>query len=425
MDARVTQSSPWTRDLARDLFPGGATPFGWTVLHEPAEIAMRRAWAALGAADPPPGAFWRLADDGQVYLNTDLLATAARALSGAAWIGPVRGESPTGFPARLRAQGAVRRAEAEIQAAATGAATLQTHLLVWLKWIRGLRWAQADLLQVMEELEPQAQAALQGYFTVRAGLEAAGWRAATRLPADDHSLLDDLVAGWQALPSVETARAVISGDEGALLTRFAHRGPGEMSAAARRWPDRRDELPELAARPLLHTPEGADARRLAAEGRARARLGGRWDECEQMVRRVRELSRAADVAWENVTLVMAAAQTWSTAAAAEAASAGLIAHPGDVLFLELEELKQIATGEWHGGYGEDVRAEAARRKAAAQVDTIAAPLPPPGATVRAEVADAGCAPWWPSAAGLSVQAYEPWSPGAIAARALGIPVVSA
>jgi len=61
---------------------------------------------------------------------------------------------------------------------------------------------------------------------------------------------------------------------------------------------------------------------------------------------------------------MAAAQCWIGAAAAEATEAGLISVTADVLLLELEELKQVATGEWHGGKrGEvEVQASAAERR---------------------------------------------------------------
>jgi hypothetical protein len=150
-----------------------------------------------------------------------------------------------------------------------------------------------------------------------------------------------------------------------------------------------------------------------------------------------------------VVQVMAAAQRWAQAATREALAQGLIAEPQDGLFLELEELKQVATGEWHGGRTDAIRdAVAARRAqyalAATQLTPAAAPPrqvspgrgagpayrgapatepPPAGALWLREAADAGCAAFWLCAEGLAVAGADPWAPGVMVARALGLPVL--
>ena len=160
----------WTRDLARDLFPGVATPFGWTVLCTPAESALRRAFAELGAPAPDGIQLWQRDQDGQVCVNASALADAAHRLHGAAWLGSIRGEMPGGLIGRLQAGGVSRKAQACVDAALADTQDIHARTTKWWEWVRGLHWSQADLLQVMEELEPKARDVLQTYFILRAGL---------------------------------------------------------------------------------------------------------------------------------------------------------------------------------------------------------------------------------------------------------------
>ena len=115
--------------------------------------------------------------------------------------------------------------------------------------------------------------------------------------------------------------------------------------------------------------------------------------------------------------------------------------------MELEELKQVATGEWHGGHSDEVprrfpaprtgrspKAEQTEDRPApaspgqargpAYLDSPAITPPPPGAIWVAEYADPGCAPHFGSApARLVLASADPWAPGVIVARSLGVPVV--
>jgi phosphohistidine swiveling domain-containing protein len=50
--------------------------------------------------------------------------------------------------------------------------------------------------------------------------------------------------------------------------------------------------------------------------------------------------------------------------------------------------------------------------------------PPPTAIWLPDTADPGCAPFWLSAGAIITAAADPWSPGVIVARGLGVPVVS-
>lgn len=457
----VRTSAPWTRWLAADLFPGTTLPFAWSVLQTPLEYALRRSLIALGATELSADALWRLAEDGRVYLSAAALAEADQALKGAAWLGPERPEQPAGLVTRWAAQGAIRRVHIRVTEAQTHIETLHGRLHRWLRWMQERRWAQADLLQVMEELEPHATDALQAYFTLSAGLRAATAHAsdllASSLPDAPPNLSLDLYVGLADLPSVAAAyelkaAAVLPHDHPKrveALAKHGHRGPGEMRPDARRWAGAPPLFDLLAEHPLRHPADEAHRRRADAEGWIGSRLaGGRRQKLLEAVTRARQLCRAADLAWDALTMVLAAAQSWLSAVAAEACNAGLLEQAEDALFLELEELKQVATGEWHRGRREEVRALVVERKHSALNTGLAQTFPdrpvpasagaargiaivadgfvppPPAAIWLFDTADPGWAPFWLEAEGILVAGDDPWSPGMIVARALGVPAVA-
>lgn len=462
----VAGQTAWTRDLARDLFPLAVTPFHWTLLRRPAEAAMRRAWADLGA-HLPTEPFWRLNERGLVYLNAALTRQAARELHGAAWLGAAPGPSKPGLLGRLQAQTTIGRAQKQVDTAVGEVEQLNRRLTAWLGRIHQLRWLQADLLQVMEELEPQAEAILRAYFTLRAGLSAAHAEVTAHLigllPADPERTALHLYAGIETLPSAAMAYAIpglrdaAAGDESvtAFLTRFGHRGPGEARPEALRWRDLPEQALRLALLPSARDGRAANAAREAAERSIVARLdAGRRRQFDAALARARQLCRSVDVAWDGIACVTAAAQVWLHAAASEAQAAGLIAAPDEVHYLELEELKQVATGEWHRGRSARVRADVASRRAAYHSAAGEPPRPPcpasPGeacgpilrlapqwgvaslqeialvsdSILLCESADPGSTPYWLAAAAVVDSAGDPWSPGMIAARALAVPAVT-
>jgi phosphohistidine swiveling domain-containing protein len=264
-----------------------------------------------------------------------------------------------------------------------------------------------------------------------------------------------LFAGLEGLPTIEAARAAAASAQARaealpeVPARFGHRGPGELRPDANRWSEPAAAWHHLAGLAPLRTASSAENLRTEAE-RALVQPGAQGTGAETL-RRAQELCRAVDTAWDAVTMVIAASQQWAAAAAAEARSQRLIALPDDVLYLELEELKQIATGEWHEGYSAEVQARIAGRRTrppqaqpppsghspssagagqASGPAYLAAPgaapsaPPPAGAIWFSESADPGCAPFWLAAGAVVVAAPDPWAPGLIAARALGLPAIA-
>jgi phosphohistidine swiveling domain-containing protein len=323
--------------------------------------------------------------------------------------------------------------------------------------VRGLRWTQADLLQVMEELEPKARDVLRTYFILRAGLSAAAAQVSDRLaawlPERPPDVTWGLYVGLAGMPGIESAYAlaVAARDEASrdpALARFGHRGPGEMRPDGMRWADQPVLLASLADQRPQRNSDTAHIERQAVEAWVFGQLdASKSRQFEAALRRAQALCVAADVAWDAATMVMAAAQRWAEATASEATSAGLIERPADVLYLELEELKQVATGEWHPGRSAAVQDEVARRRAQiagvpaeeaggqplpagpgqahgpAYFASPAAEPPPPSAIWLVDVADPGCAPFWLGAGAIVTAAADPWSPALIIARGLGVPAV--
>ena len=232
----------WTRDLARDLFPGPVTPFAHTLLAGAAERALRNTYNELGG-QAEPRLFWQLGG-GYVYLDASAIAEADQSLCGAGWLGLFQPQAPGGLRGRLQAGGVAKRCHARVAAAATEASGLQTRLSRWLAWVHGVKWTQADLLQVMEELEPHALAALQTYFLLRVGLNASWAAFEARLPEWQAVLpagqVLELTLGVSDLPSVAMTEAIFDvarrpptdPQRLATLARCSHRGPGEIGPDA-------------------------------------------------------------------------------------------------------------------------------------------------------------------------------------------------
>jgi len=146
--------------------------------------------------------------------------------------------------------------------------------------------------------------------------------------------------------------------------------------------------------------------------------------------------------------ILAGARRWALAAGHEAAADQRLAAETDVFYYELEEVKQMMTGEWNISDQTGIRATAAARKeqmAAAQqqqpaellvgdvaVRRAGAGLPGApgvaagriGAEVRvARQLDAGWSLWLPAAAALITAQGSPLDPISAAAGALGRPLV--
>ncbi len=224
----------------------------------------------------------------------------------------------------------------------------------WAQWVFASEWSQAQLLQVMEEIEPMAAEAL--FWVDALAMSAAG--SYTRLgelvrkkekdPNQGDVLLLGLVAGLETPDSrlIQTLTSDITPQE--LSKRFGHHPLGQEGEIAR------PRIADMA--PSMVTPVEvwnwdlvrAQERQVDATRQALAQAGmlGRSG-----LRKTLELTQRLLIAHaearDALAYVLAAARHWAQAAAAEGAEDNRIHHEDEIFMLEIEEIKQMMTGEWH------------------------------------------------------------------------------
>lgn len=384
----------WSRAAANDLARGLLSPLTWSILSRSAERAVRSHYSAWGVTLPAGVPIWRRID-GRAYLNTTALTAADQAVSA--------GESDATSGWRLFNRGPDRRQNAALreqieQAPARFAATQQ-----WWQRVQTMQWRQATVLQVMEEIEPHAEAVLTARDYLTTGL-GAGRRQITRWvagwqPGSSDTLFDDLFAGldgregWaqyrydlQALTEVARQDAAVAtflaqGDgqaasrpaghpiiqsldplpEGAFrqaceafIATYARWADQPLETASPRWVEAPQTLLARLAVRLAETPEtslpspqAARQRRAAAGARVAGEIDARRRrQFEPVYGQLQQIVDLLPASREALVTVMAVARRWALGAAAEAVNDGRLTAVEDVFLLELEELKQIMTGEW-------------------------------------------------------------------------------
>lgn len=385
----------WSRAAANDLARGLLTPLTWSILSHSAERAVRSHYRAWGVALPADTPIWRRME-GRAYLNTTALTAADQAVT--------EGDVQATSGWRLFSRGPDRRQNSVLRQQIEEAPAVFDATLQWWRQVQTMHWEQAIVLQVMEEIEPRAEAVLTTRDFLETGLGAAR-RQLTRwlaewLPDAGDVIFDQLFAGlngregWtqyrhdfqhltEAARQDATVAAYLAGQaaQGAVQAPLSPRADtaiarpesefGRVYAAFLanygRWADQPLEIasprwaeapPTLLARlavRLAEPPEtallsqSAAQQRRAEAGRAVAsRLDARRRrEFEPVFDQLQQIVGLMPASREALVTVMAAARHWALGAAQEAVHDGRLTAADDVFLLELEELKQIMTGEWH------------------------------------------------------------------------------
>ncbi len=389
----------WSRAAANDLARGLLTPLTWSILSRSAERAVRSHYSAWGVTLPAGAPIWRRMQ-GRAYLNTSALTAADQAVAA--------GESAASAGWRLFKRSPDRRENVALreqieQAPARFAAAQQ-----WWQRVQTMQWRQATVLQVMEEIEPQAEGVLTARDYLTTGL-GAGRRQITRWiaewqPASSSAVFDELFAGldgregWaqyrydlQQLTEAarqdpvvaelltqsfrDSSQSPIPLPGGAFerifdafVATYARWADQPLETASPRWAEAPQALlARLAARlaetPEISLPSPQAARQRRAEAGARiigqldARQSRQFEPVFDQLQRIVDLLPASR---EALVTVMAVARRWALGAAQEAVNDGRLAAVEDVFLLELEELKQLMTGEWSSP--EQVRPIVERRR---------------------------------------------------------------
>ncbi|NOZ50235.1 MAG: hypothetical protein GXP37_09355 [Chloroflexi bacterium] len=248
----------------------------------------------------------------------------------------------------------------------------------WSAAVLGMSWSQSQLLQVMEEVEPMLAAAMTvveqmawlavgSYVHMQALLQRAG--------------VDDAAgAAMRLMLGVETpeGRQVDDWAQGlsgeAWRQRWGHRADFELDLARPRLAER---MPGDWPQPPQETSwQPSQARQLAAQEQERVLQKAGWLQRPALRKQIdlcREALQAYGDAGDTLAHVLTAVRRWCLAAAAEGAEGDRIHQADEIFQLEIEEIKQMLTGEWHH-----------RRHVATQIATrTAVSLPSAGRTARA------------------------------------------
>ncbi len=227
-----------------------------------------------------------------------------------------------------------------------------SHLRRWAAGVQEMVWSQSQLLQVMEEVEPMLAAALTlvdqmawvatGAFTQLATL----WQ---RWYGDQ--ALSTAMRLMQGLltPAAQQVQDWAQGASAAVWQqRWGHWAASELEVAVPRlaermptdWPRAPQETawqPQRAAQVAAETRQQVGQRAGLLHRKAVNKM---IDLCRQAVLTYGQARDA--LAW-----VQAATRTWVLAAAAEGAEGDRIQQTEEIFQLEIEEIKQMLTGEWH------------------------------------------------------------------------------
>lgn len=342
----------WSQDALQPFAPGVLTPFSFSVLAE----MISRAWAAYGdrfgftlAARSPILRRYQ----GRAYLNLSLpaqveaeqagIAPLALRVNGApfalaAW------EKP-GFLGGLKLGRARKKRDEQTASLMQRMDAISRQAQAWHERTREVYWSQAEVLQVMEEIEHVGQEAMLAYLVAhwqRINLYA---QAPALLDSDqDETAADEMTAALAA--------AGETGDlPDALLDRFGHRCEGEGEMATPRW----HEDPSALARYL-----SASSRQVQETAKSPA---PERKEAAQLLPQMHSLQQMQHRALDALAHIWAGTRCWALAAADEAMTDGRLHSAGEVFFFELEEIKRMMTGEWNVSAQAEIRDLLAQRQA--------------------------------------------------------------
>ncbi len=277
---------------------------------------------------------------------------------------------------------------------------ITTRIRNWYRKVQAMRWTQAEILQIMEEIERFGTESLMAYFAARHNLERAYNQLAGMLPGEatqrlnliNNTLSDldgqaELVLTDQILalahmaatdkglmawldnsPGPDWLESVPQGSfaDGLthLLADFGHwaTGVGEMENPS--W----TEEPELILSAILACARSqvAKPKRIPSTA-ARQQLldavdGKERKQAEQLLDILGTLTILQSQALNAFAYLLAGARTWALAAGSEASSDGRLLDKQDVFLFELEEIKQMMTGEWNITSTDDIRQRAEKRR---------------------------------------------------------------
>jgi phosphohistidine swiveling domain-containing protein len=396
----------WSRDFLQPLAPGALTPFSASVLHEMAGRSWYSYYDRLGF-DPTPKSRVVRSLHGRPYFTLTLSAQLDAQQAGieppsisiGGTIRPLARWEKPGLLAALKLSGNARKAASALQGLDRELDAAEAQGQAWLQRVQAMRWSQAEILQIMEEIERTGAATLQLYVAARHNLQSAYLRllglvsegspgqllaaltAAMRPTGDLVELqIARAVAGLahtaQDLPEVlqflaageftawetQLAESPFKGGLRQLLAVHGHRCAGEGELRNPRWAENPASLlaaVAAAAHVNVELPPQAGPDEVAFLSLVDAK---RRKEAQTLLQQVRQCLALQSKALHVHAYTLAGTRVWALAAGREAMGDQRLLAESDVFFYELEEMKQMMTGEWNISDMATIRATASQRK---------------------------------------------------------------
>ncbi len=401
----------WSRLPLQPLVSEPLTPFSYSVLEEIAGRAWYQYYDRLGFAPMPKARIMRQYQ-GRPYLNLTL--SAQRDAEQAALepltlrldgqLFPVAKWEKPGLLAGIKAGFAQKKIEEVGKRLSADLDAIAQKTQAWYAKTQDLRWTQAEILQVMEEIELISIPSFMVFFAVRHQLDLAynrllrltmangndparlrlidtaiGMAGDAALPAELQTALVDLgalavadqatvawlkagnFANWQqTMPNPQLGAALEE-----FLRRYGHRASADGEIRTPRW----QEDPGLLLTNLLATddqvtklppqPPNAQMVQPLLDG---VEAGQRKD-VAPLVQRIQHLLPLQSRALHSFAYALAGTRLWALAAAKEAMLDQRLRTVDEVFFFALEEMKEMMTGEWNISSKSEIHATCARRKA--------------------------------------------------------------
>lgn len=395
----------WSNLSLRPLCSGVLTPLSYSVLSEIAGRAWYTYFDRLGF-DPTPRARVLRQYEGRAYLN--LTISAQRDAEGAA-VEPItlrldgqpfpitKWEKP-GFLAGIKFGLAQNKIDQLAKTFAGELETLTQQAQSWYAKSNDIRWTQAEVLQIMEEIENIGVRSFTVWLAARHNLdrsynrlvhwsaERAGYPAnlaliAAATPLDklvETTILTELHSLAQTVAANPTVLAWLQAGDFAdwqntlpdpqfvttlqtFLSRFGHRTLQEGELRHPRWEEEPAAIfAMLAAWPPSQpiTPPAANPDPFLAT------IGAdRRKEAQNLLQRIGTLHTLQSQAQHAFAYVLAGTRRWALAAARDAMVDQRLLALDDGFFYELEQLKEMMTGEWNISKRDEIQTVCRHRRA--------------------------------------------------------------
>jgi hypothetical protein len=393
----------WSRQVLVPLGSEAFSPLSQSILAEVASRAWFRYYDQLGY-DPMPRARVVRTQDGRAFFNLSLSAQreAEQAaiepisfmIDGAAF--PIAKVEQQGFLASFKTGRAEKRMTHFLEGLKRDSGALAGKMQAWDDRVRDLRWTQADILMVMEEIEPDMVEAFAAFLGVRQNLLLTLnriQRLAKQPPGETLRQLDRGLGATHGVREAEIARrlsqmaahttpALRGWIEGVDLsdwhTRLREAGLAEEFAAfladygthatalgevaEPTWLDD----PTIVVRALNHPPAsptlGDDhpLNVLIASVDAKSQK-----QAQALIDSLRGLVALQSETLHALSSILAGTRRWALGAAREGMLDNRLRQVSDIYTFELEEIKQMMTGEWNISSIKEIHERSDKRRAQA------------------------------------------------------------